>query len=297
MIIFDNMIHNAQFEYFKYLQNHGIPEVQSITSNQRGEDTFEYVWSSSLGWCPLKAALKRKNAPTKFPTTDDPGSLHRMYAGKAIEFEMVAAPMKYYMAKNYPDNELAVSCKVRDEELKISGEIDILVKDDNTIHIGEVKSITYEKLRHKHFFHLYSYMHINKYDNYEARGYIIAVNFTQTEIFELKSVDGGYVFVDSNGSRCRYTWNNPETLNHEKFVEEVTKHHDYLSGIEKRSPIPDPVNVADSFQCIRWEKKPKNGEDGIAWPNCAYSCHFNENTPTIVKKDINGRYLLYSVDF
>lgn len=248
----------------------------------------DQVWASSLGMCPLAAAVKRRQEEMKFPELlpeNQPQGMFRMAIGNHVA-EAIQEAMLWY----YPENALA---EVGISSHEVRGRVDLLYFDfeAKTVYIGEIKSRTRESnkymdgVRLRDWFQVFSYEGAIKLKlpGWTVRSFIISASWYGFNTYEMVETATGFAFVDQHGNDYVLEGANIFTWKDEQMRQKY-----YLDNPEHREPpvifIDEDGNFEDvegRWQCASWHQgdkprayKTKANRPGVLRPNCPVGCHF-----------------------
>lgn len=233
---------NVREDMLRYLQ-HLDAGGQRITLPNREvhdpEKSKGKVHISSLGMCPLKAALRRNEAPAKYPELEDPlPGLYNMQRGtRTGEF------VQEMFLFNHPETKIEVSF---DNGL-VRGRADVVIGDS----VIEVKSpLTKAEPKLNYLFQVMAYGMIGNVPNMYLL--ILPANSLSFKLWKLVPVGTGYVLMDENEVQWDSPLNTPEILNFDNLRDEIERHWNYLHGHRTAPPVTNFMNNPAGDECWKW---------------------------------------------
>lgn len=280
-----NVIQETYSEYLNYLADN--PRVEIPYKKHDAAESEGKVHASSLGRCPLAAALSRK--------TDAKGkgfdwkTLHLMQQGVRD-----AEPLQEAMLWKYPD---VTEVELSVERDNLRGRLDILY-DGNVIEIKRRDSPDRKVPPYLRLLDLYQTLAYGVILEEEARtlNILLATRFDIT-LYSLIPDGGGYSVIDHNGRYWSSSYNKPSYINFAVVRGLRDSHLRYMRGETTEDPRPNYLN-SDHYECGHFENdnKPKaykvpfgneTGQTTKFIPTCSWWCHHNGDKPTeIVVREI-----------
>jgi len=253
---------------------------------------------SSLGTCPLKAALEKANAP-KGVAEGDPKrnpQLARVLDGGNYIAPMFQVPLMWFAAHNQG---YAAGVEVDLTGDLYAGRADAVVYfPDGTAKLIDFKysmkprSQEPGEPRYSHGLQLLAYASLLG----PCEMYLVSIGKSEFEVWQLRKEGEGYRFYnDSTGlpykepAYVKSEWNKPHILNMDTVEREALRIRGYMQevagAITPTPPVMDPLNNPEGWECVKLDKKALT-----VTPSCGYCdlCHGIQRTEKVVED--GGRY-------
>jgi len=285
-----NQITEIYEEYLEHLAGGGKRE--SVPHHKSRHSNNDLVYASSLGKCPLAAALRRLCAVEKFPLTREENlKMHHLMNQGIRLAELIQEAFLFHgdLVEEY----------FYSEDLGIAGVVDVLFSRPGEGHIIEIKTRNSEyplpSLSDCYQALAYKYM-LSRNSKTKYQAYILTLtppnvkrkNDTPFDLWKLEPSGDGHIVVRHDGELWQSKFNDEERLNLTALKEEIQRHKMYLTGQTLHTPILDPLNDDGGWQCVKTIKKPvkrktKPDEAGLIKRRCPYLCHTNNLGPYTTK--------------
>lgn len=273
--------------------------------HEHNPSTEGYAWFSELGYCPLKAGLRRCGVAPFFPLSDDEE------ADQQLKFEVgrrVAG-----ILQERADDTFESEVVVIDHALRVSGKIDLVHLSGGGIDtVFEIKTTLRKQPNLGNAIQCLGYKMVTG----APHAIIVLVNPTGSYTLWYFVPDGeGFRVIDENGEHAKFAHNSGEWLNFPALRAAIHTHLNFIAFTKANKQSIEHVDVGliapirldnpeENWMCIDTISEPKRyqrktARDGItyatgdvrlgeAFGTCEYFCHGPSRHIEIGLEDFQG---------